>query len=282
MGVALLGEKYAVNAREAIMSNGDVADTELTVDKVLTITDPGEVDRAVHTPLDRLVINFGNIVSWAFPLLMVAIVSQVFLRGFGHNQAWLDDAQWWIYGFAMLTAFGYAITTSSHVRVDILHEHYSPEKKARIEVFALGWLLLPFLGIMLDVLLHYAVSSVVAGEGSDSPNGLHNLYLLKVSLPILFALCILAAYAVMKRNLTVYSPTKLHNIIIALLPMAIFSAWRLVVYVLYWWVYLTNSEIKPRRILREPIFESALLIAVVLVGAVFVISVLRNRSKAEG
>ncbi|MCX8228068.1 MAG: TRAP transporter small permease subunit [Sulfitobacter sp.] len=263
------------------MNNDDMVDTELTIDKVLAITDPGEVDRAVHTPLDRLMINVGNVVAWAFPLLMLAIVSQVFLRGFGHNQAWLDDAQWWIYGFAMLTAFGYAITTSSHVRVDILHEHYSPEKKAKIEVVAVGWLLMPFLGIMLDVLFHYAVSSIVAGEGSDSPNGLHNLYLLKASLPILFVLCILAAYAVMIRNLAVFSPTKLHHIIVALLPMVIFAAWRLVVYVMYWFVFFTNSDIKTRRILREPIFESALTIAVVLVAIVFAVSYLRNRSKAE-
>jgi TRAP-type mannitol/chloroaromatic compound transport system permease small subunit len=263
------------------MSDDKTNDPELTVDKVLAITDPGEVDRAVHSPLDRLVINVGNVVAWAFPLLMVAIVAQVFLRGFGNNQAWLDDAQWRIYGFAMLTAFGYAITTSSHVRVDIFHENYSPKKKAKIEVFALGWLLMPFLGIMLDVLFHYAVASVTAGEGSDSPNGLHNLYLLKVSLPILFLLAILAAYAVMKRNLAVFSETKLHHIIIGLLPMAIFSAWRLVVYVLYWIVFLTNADIKPRRILREPIFDYALTMAIALVVITFVVSYLRNRSKAE-
>lgn len=254
----------------------------LTVDAVLAITDPGEVNRDQHGVLDRLMINVGNVVAWAFPLLMIAIVAQVFLRGNGHNQAWLDDAQWWIYGFAMLTAFGYAITTSSHVRVDILHEHYSPEKKARIEVFALGWLLLPFIGIMFDVLFHYAYSSVIAGEGSDSPNGLHHLYLLKASLPILFLLAGLAAYATLIRNLRVYSPARLHQVILAMLPMAIFMAWRLVVYVLYWFVFLTNSDIKARRILREPIFDYALLMAIALVAVVFVIGYLRNRASAKG
>ncbi|MFT6022765.1 MAG: TRAP-type mannitol/chloroaromatic compound transport system permease small subunit [Ascidiaceihabitans sp.] len=256
--------------------------TPLTVDAVLAITDPGEVNRDQHGVLDRLMINVGNVVAWAFPLLMIAIVAQVFLRGNGHNQAWLDDAQWWIYGFAMLTAFGYAITTSSHVRVDILHEHYSPEKKARIEVFALGWLLLPFIGIMFDVLFHYAYSSVIAGEGSDSPNGLHHLYLLKASLPILFLLAGLAAYATLIRNLRVYSPARLHQVILAMLPMAIFMAWRLVVYVLYWFVFLTNSDIKARRILREPIFDYALLMAIALVAVVFVIGYLRNRASAKG
>lgn len=255
---------------------------ELTVDAVLAISDPGEVDRDQHGPLDRLMINVGNVVAWAFPLLMFAIVAQVFLRGNGFNQAWLDDAQWWIYGFAMLTAFGYAITTSSHVRVDIFHEHYTPEKKARIEVFALGWLLLPFLGLMTDTMFHYAVSSVVAGEGSDSPNGLHGLYILKSTLPVLFVLSCLAAYGVLLRNLRVVSPVRLHTIIIAMLPMAIFMAWRAVVYVMYWFVYLTNSDIKARRIMREPIFDYALMIAAALVAALFVYGYLRNRSQVEG
>lgn len=256
---------------------------ELTVDAVLAISDPGEVDRDQHGVFDRLMINVGNVVAWAFPLLMLAIVSQVFLRGNGFNQAWLDDAQWWIYGFAMLTAFGYAITTSSHVRVDIFHEHYTPEKKARIEVFALGWLLMPFLGIMFDTLFHYAIASIVAGEGSDSPNGLHRLYLLKASLPVLFGVCILAAYAVMIRNLRVIKPVNLCTVIVGMLPMAIFVAWRVVVYVMYWFVYLTNADIKPRRILREPMFEYALWVAIALVALLYLVGFIRNRSvQAKG
>lgn len=250
-----------------------------TVDQVLSITDPGEVDRDKHTKLDRLVINFGNIVAWAFPLLMIAIVAQVFLRGSGVNQAWLDDAQWWIYGFAMLTAFGYAITTSSHVRVDILHQNFSDERKARIEVFAIGWLLIPFIALMTDVMLHYAYSSVLAGEGSSSPNGLHRVYLLKITMPILFVLSGLAAWAVFMRNLAVFSTTGLDKKIFWALPSAIFIGWRLVHYAAYWMIYLTNSEINPRRITKEPFFDYALYVSIAIVAALFVLGWLRNRTK---
>ena len=71
-------------------------ETVSDVDEVLAISDPGEVGRENHGFFDRLMINVGNVVAWGFPLLIVAIVSQVFLRGMGNNQAWLDDAQWWI------------------------------------------------------------------------------------------------------------------------------------------------------------------------------------------
>ena len=50
------------------------------VEEVLAITDPGEVGREHHGRIDRLMINVGNVVAWAFPILMIAIVAQVFLR----------------------------------------------------------------------------------------------------------------------------------------------------------------------------------------------------------
>lgn len=252
--------------------------TELSADDVLAISDPGDVDRDQHGPIDRLMITVGNVVSWAFPILMMCIVAQVLLRWAGHNQAWLDDLQWWIYGFAMLTAFGYAITTSSHVRVDILHQNYSEAKKARIEVFALGWLLLPFIGLMTDVLIHYAWQSITSGEGSSSPNGLHRLYILKTTLPILFFLSGLAAWASFKRNLEVFTTATLANQLLWAFPAAVFIGWRLVHYALYWIIALTNSEIKPRRITKEPIFEQALLISFVIVVVVILISFMRNRA----
>ncbi|PIE12628.1 MAG: TRAP transporter permease DctQ [Rhodobacterales bacterium] len=239
---------------------------------VIAISDPGERDRQSHLKGDRIVIAFGNLVAWAFPILMLAIVSQVILRKAGFNQAWLDDAQWWIYGFAMVTGFAYAITTNSHVRVDIFHANYSPARKARIECFGLGWLLLPFLIMMTDVLFHYAWSSVLAREGSDSPNGLHGLYILKASLPLLFGLAILATVSILMRHLVQLAPVRLWTLLVAMLPGAIFAAERTIYYVLWWGVRLTNAGIKPKRISKEPIFEwttwmgAAVVLTLILLG----------------
>lgn len=251
-----------------------------SVEEVLAISDPGEVGRAEHSKIDRLVINTGNVIAWAFPLLMVAIVAQVVLRASGHNQAWLDDLQWWIYGVAMLSAFGYAITTSSHVRVDIFHQNFSPEKKARIEVGAIGWLLLPFIALMTDVMTHYAWASIESGEGSSSPNGLHRLYILKSMLPILFLLAGLAGYSVLKRNLAVFSETTLAKQLIWLFPTAVFVLWRIVHYVLYWAIFFTDSEIQARRITREyAVFDYALYISFAIVIALIIFSAHKSRSK---
>ena len=249
-------------------------------DVSIAINDPGDVDREHHGWPDRLMINVGNVVAWLFPLLMVGIVAQVILRQSGVNQAWLDDAQWWVYGFAMLTGFAYAITTQSHVRVDILHQNYSPTKKAKIEVFAIGWLLLPFLVIMTDILLHYAWSSIVALEGSSSPNGLHHLYLLKSSLPVMFIIAIIAAWGVFKRNLQVFSEIKLHTVLLWMLPAALFLFTRLFHYAFYWFYALT-TDMKSRAITKEAVFSQVGLFSVALVALLIVISFVLSRNKSK-
>lgn len=78
------------------------------------------------------------------------------------------------------------MTTNSHVRVDIFYDNFPESRKRRIDCFALGWLFLPFTLITWDVTFHYAVTSVVAWEGSSSPNGLHNLWILKVLMNVSF------------------------------------------------------------------------------------------------
>lgn len=248
----------------------------LTPDTPVVISDPSERLRHEHLWGDRLMIHVGNTVAWLLPILMVAIVAQIFMRKQGFNQAWLDDAQWWIYGFSMLTAFGYAITNESHVRVDILHQNFSTKKKARIEVFALGWLLLPFLAIMTDLMLQYAWTSFVAREGSDSPNGLHKLYLLKATMPALFMLSIIAAWSAMKRNFAKVSTPHLWKLLLAAMPFCLFVAERIMHDVFYWFIYLTQPDIIARKISKEPLLQYSLHAGLILLLLITIIAYLRR------
>ena len=234
------------------------------------------------TIFDRLVVFVSSVTGWLFPILMIAITTQVVMRKLGHNQAWLDDAQWWIYGFAMTVGFSYAITTQSHVRVDILHQNFSAPKKAKIEVFGLGWLLMPFLIIMADVLFHYGWASFMAGEGSSSANGLHKLYLLKLSLPLLFVLAILASMSMMRRHLMVFAEARLWTFLIGMFPAAWFLAERVSYYVLWWAIRLTNSEIEARRISDEPIITHAIWYGLIIIFVAIIISFGLSRRASKG
>lgn len=247
----------------------------------IAISDPGEKGRSEHVWGDRFMIKMGNVAAWLFPILMVAIVTQVVIRKFGFNQAWLDDAQWWIYGIAMLAGFSYSITTESHVRVDILHQNFSPQKKAKIEIFALGWLLLPFLVLMTDILMHYAIPSWVAGEGSDSPNGLHRLYLLKALLPVLFFLAIFATLAVLHRHLNRLTKPDRWKLVLAGLPGFWFLAERAVYYALWWYTRFAQPELNPRRISREPLLQDTMWIGLGVLLIILAVTFFTSRRQAE-
>ena len=252
-----------------------------TIDHVTAITDPGERDKDQHLWGDRFMVWVGNISAWLFPVLMIAIVSQVFLRKAGMNQAWLDDAQWWLYGVAVLAGLGYAVTTDSHVRVDIFHANYSEKKKARIEIFGLGWLFLPFLFLMTDIMIHYAYASWIAKEGSDSPNGLRGLYILKMLIPFLFCAAIIASVAVLNRNLVLLYKPSLGKIIIAAFPAIWFAAERMTYYALWRYVHLTKPDIHPRRISKDELLQDTMWYGLALILIIIAISFWLDRKQSR-
>ncbi|MEL7298786.1 MAG: TRAP transporter small permease subunit [Pseudomonadota bacterium] len=226
-------------------------------DELIKLSDPGEVDRASHNGGDRFVIGLGNLAAWIFPTLMMVIVIQVFFRNFGRldigpgNQAWLDDFQWWLYGIACLVGVAYAVTTNSHVRVDIFYDHFKPERKRRIDLFALGWLFLPFSLIVWEVTIHYAVSSVQAMEGSSSPNGLHNLWILKILMNLSFLVIGWACFSRLRRLLGEHGTTDGWSHFKWLLPSVALTINFAVFYALWWASRLTMPDLPVRAVSRD-------------------------------
>lgn len=229
---------------------------------IAAVTDPGEVGKEHHNKGDRISIAIANVVAWLFPILMAVICTQVVLRTLGRsdigpgNQAWMDDLQWWLYGAAVLVGIAYAVTTNSHVRVDIFYDNFEKRKKRKYDVIALGWLFLPFIILCWDVTLHYAVASVVADEGSDSPNGLHKLWLLKIFMNLSFALIAFATWSAYVRNLSALTRPVLWKKLLFAFPSTMYLVNLAVFYVLWWGIYLTSPEdTTTREVGRHAIFD---------------------------
>ena len=232
------------------------------IEKFIALSDPGEVGRAEHNTGDRLIVRIGNVFAWLFPILMMAIVIQVVLRNFGRidigpgNQAWLDDLQWWLYGAAVLIGIAYAVTTNAHVRVDIFYDGFTKERQTKIEIFALTWLFLPFIILCWDVTLHYAIASVVSDEGSDSPNGLHNLWILKLFMNASFVMIAIAAWSAYVRHLSRLTEPVLWRKLLWAFPTTMFLINLAVYYAIFWVIYLTSpAETTLRQVGRHAIFD---------------------------
>lgn len=281
------------------MSTPVQPENEANPAEIVQLSDPGEVGRHEHNTGDRIVIGIGNVFAWIYPILMLAICAQVFLRSFGRagfgpgNQAWLDDLQWWFYGTAVLVGIAYAITTNSHVRVDIFYENFSQDKKDRLGCFGLTWLLMPFLLLSWDLTVHYMISSVIANEGSDSPNGLHNLWILKILMNLSFVLMIFAAWSAYRRKLNRLIPnTPVWQQLLYAFPSTWFAINILSYYVFWWAIRLTSpAEVSNRDVGRSAIFDEleignheilyTVMISLVLTIAVIAIArVLGKRAEA--
>jgi len=196
----------------------------------------------------------------------------------------LDDFQWWLYGAAVLIGIGYAITTNSHVRVDIFYDNFSKNKQHRIDIIALTWFFLPFVILCWDVTLTYAISSIVADEGSDSPNGLHNLWILKIFMNLSFVLMGFAAWAVYIRRLSELTYPNLWKQLLVAFPSTMFAINLCTYYAIWWIVYLTSPEgTTSREVGRHSMFdkfeflfwEIKYTIAISLVATIVVIGLTR-------
>ncbi len=226
-----------------------------TEDEVAAVSDPGEIGREHHNKGDRFVVHVSNIAAWLFPVLVIAITAQVLMRNFGQNQAWLDDLQWWLYGAAVLVGVGYAVTTDSHVRVDIFYDNFQAEKRARVDLFALGWLFLPFIMLAWDVTFGYAQQSVASNEGSDSPNGLHNLWLLKIFMNLSFLFVAVACWSAIVRIQSKRAPFRWWRILWAAFPATFFTLNLMLYYGLWIVIWIVSpAGTSSREITRHDAF----------------------------
>ncbi|MCB1829283.1 MAG: TRAP transporter small permease subunit [Chromatiaceae bacterium] len=146
--------------------------------------------------LDRLLDRIGSWASWLWLAVMAVILLSVIMRyAFGQGSIMLEEITWHIYGAAWLVGLSYALVHDDHVRVDVLHEMFSPRTKAWVEFFGILLLLLPFLCVFLWDSIAYFWQAFELGERSQAPDGLPARWALKFFLPLSLLLLIGAAFA---------------------------------------------------------------------------------------
>ncbi len=155
------------------------------------------------TRIDRFIGAIGRGLSGIWLVLLGVIVVNVVLRYvLSEGRIELEELQWHLYSFGFLLGLSYAYQEDSHIRVDVLHERFSPRHKAWIELYGILLFLLPFITLILVYSLPFVASSFALGETSPSPGGLPYRWLIKSILPISFVLMLLA---VISRLIRVWS-----------------------------------------------------------------------------
>ncbi len=157
-------------------------------------------DTLPHTQLSLRIDNFvrliGQGLSYLWLVLLFVIVSNVLMRYvFNEGRIELEELQWHLYSIGFLLGMSYAYQADVHIRVDVLHERFSPELKAWIELYGILLFLLPFIALVLIYSVQFVTSSYLVGEVSPSPGGLPYRWAMKAILPLGFALLLLTVFA---------------------------------------------------------------------------------------
>jgi TRAP-type mannitol/chloroaromatic compound transport system permease small subunit len=149
----------------------------------------------VHA-LNQFVRHIGHAVAWVNVLLIGVILVQVIMR-YGFNQAMvpLEELMWHLYAVGFMFGLSYAMTTDSHIRVDIVHMKLPKRLQHLFEIIGIIIFLLPFLVIIFHHSLEWVIESYRVGESSSSATGLSHRWIIKSVIPISFFLMFVATIA---------------------------------------------------------------------------------------
>ncbi|WP_319550526.1 TRAP transporter small permease subunit [Desulfogranum marinum] len=146
--------------------------------------------------IEKLVVCIGKTVAWLNLLLIGVILVQVSMRYiFNYNSVALEELQWHLYGVGIMMGLSYALTTNSHVRLDLFHARFSRTTKAWIDMVGLLILVLPWCYVVISHGMDFVAAAWRVSERSNSPGGLCCYWIIKSVLPISFGLFFLAALA---------------------------------------------------------------------------------------
>lgn len=146
--------------------------------------------------IDRLNETVGRAVAWLTLGMVLVMCGTVVARYlFGAVSQPVQESIVWMHGAVFMLGLGYTLTRDEHVRVDLLSRHWSPRRRAAVELGCTLVLLAPFCALLLFGSLDYVASSWRIHESSRETGGLPAVYLLKTLIPVAAALLLLAGLA---------------------------------------------------------------------------------------
>jgi TRAP-type mannitol/chloroaromatic compound transport system permease small subunit len=122
----------------------------------------------------------GKVVAWMTLGTVITCFATVYFRyALDSGFIWMQEAYVWQHAIVFLVGAGYTLLHGGHVRVDIFYSRMTAHNQARVEIFGTFAFMGPFLWIMFDKAWPFFLTSFVGDEGSQQPDGIPNVWLLK-------------------------------------------------------------------------------------------------------
>ncbi|GAA0207249.1 TRAP transporter small permease subunit [Kangiella japonica] len=134
----------------------------------------------LQTFLDSVTEWTGKIISWLTLFMVLTVTLVLILRNwFDLSAIALQESVNYMHACVFMLGAAFALKHNDHVRVDVFYQHFSPKKKAIVNILGFFFLLLPVCLFIFIYCKDYVLFSWALGEGSNQPGGIPLMYLLK-------------------------------------------------------------------------------------------------------
>ena len=99
--------------------------------------------KGILNTIDAISERTGRMVGWIAVPMIVALIYEVLARYVFHRPTiWSYEITYMIYGTHFLLGAAYTLKVKGHIRIDVLYMHFSPRRRALLDV--IGYLVIFF------------------------------------------------------------------------------------------------------------------------------------------
>ncbi len=120
----------------------------------------------------------------------------------------MQEMEWHLFSVLILIGMSYALMEEGHVRVDLLYDNWSVQKKAKINMMGAVVFILPLALLIATNSVDFVVESYTSHEISGDPGGLTHRWIIKAFIPGSFWLLIFMDFGYFVQNLNIYKKDK--------------------------------------------------------------------------
>ena len=167
---------------------------------------------AFYRFITHFIERLGGLTAYLGLILVINTALVVALRyAFNWAPIALQETMTYLHASLFMLGAAYTLKHDGHVRVDVFYQHFTPQKKALVNLLGTLFLLFPTCLFILFICFPYVESSWSMGERSIEGNGLPWLYLLKSLSLIQPILLMLQGLAEIIKNILILQGTHIET-----------------------------------------------------------------------
>ena len=145
--------------------------------------------------LDEVNKYISYLCAVALTFLVMLIVYDATARYlFSSGSTALQELEWHFFDVVILLSIPYTLKQSSHVRVDIFYDKFSPKVQTIIDIIAIMFFILPLSFLIIYISINFVELSFIQHEASSDPGGLTDRWIVKSLMPLAFIFLSLQAF----------------------------------------------------------------------------------------